>query len=55
MALRIYEYNGGTYQFTEGREPDGAVLVVEKVAPEPVKAKRGPKPANKMVSPDSDK
>lgn len=51
MALRIYEYNGGTYQFTEGEQPDGAVLFVA----EPVKVKRGPKPANKMVQPDSDK
>ena len=57
MALRIYEYNGGTYQFTEGEQPEGAVEWVPnqpangapvaekaKVAP---KNKRAPDPANK--------
>lgn len=57
MALRIYEYNGGTYQFTEGEQPDGAVEwspnQPAKVAPVAEKAKalprnkRAPDPANK--------
>lgn len=57
MALRIYEYNGGTYQFTEGEQPDGAVEWAPnqpaKVAPVAEKAKalpankRAPSPANK--------
>jgi hypothetical protein len=46
MGLKIYEYMGGTYQFTEGKQPEGAVLVEAKQRPAPTnKARR--KPANK--------
>ena len=41
--LKIYEYNGRTYQFEEGEQPAGAV---EVKAVEPLK-KEAPKPANK--------
>ena len=35
MGLKIYEYAGGTYQFTEGEQPEGAVLVDVKERPAP--------------------
>ena len=46
--LKIYEYNGRTYQFEEGEQPVGAVEVRPEVkkAVEPPK-KEAPKPANK--------
>lgn len=57
MSLKIYEYQGFTYQFTEGKQPAGAVEwsperpakvapVAEKAKVEP-KNKRAPEPANK--------
>lgn len=53
MALKIYEYRGSTYQFTEGKQPPGAVewepkrpAQSEKAKQEPAN-KRAPKPANK--------
>lgn len=46
--LKIYEYNGKTYQFEEGEQPAGAVEVeVKAKAVEPPK-KEAPKPANKV-------
>jgi hypothetical protein len=39
MALKNYEYNGGTYQFDDSDVPDGAVEV------------KAGKPANKSVTP----
>lgn len=43
MGLKIYEYMGGTYQFTEGKQPEGAVLVEAKRRPAPTnKARRAP-------------
>lgn len=57
MVLKIYEYQGSTYQFTEGKQPKGAVEWAPGRAaqgePATAKAKavpvnkRGPKPANK--------
>lgn len=57
MVLKIYEYQGSTYQFTEGKQPQGAVEWTAKRAAQgesaPAKAKavpankRGPRPANK--------
>ena len=45
--LKIYEYNGRTFQFEEGEQPAGAVEVGAKAkAVEPPK-KEAPKPANK--------
>ena len=35
MGLKIYEYAGGTYQFIEGKQPEGAVLVEVKERPAP--------------------
>lgn len=47
--LKIYEFNGLTYQFEEGEQPDGAVEVKKKAEPskkaEP--AAKAVKPANK--------
>ncbi len=46
--LKIYKYNGLTYQFEEGEQPAGAIEVkaVDNKAVEPPK-KEAPKPANK--------
>lgn len=41
--LKIYKYNGLTYQFEEGEQPEGAV----EVKAEPPKADKAVKPANK--------
>lgn len=41
MALKNYEYNGGTYQFDDSDVPDGAVEV------------KAEKPANKSVAPEN--
>ncbi len=46
MALREYEYAGGTYQFDEDTAPQGAVLVETKAAPKPAN-KLGKAPVNK--------
>lgn len=50
--LKIYKYNGASFQFEEGSQPDGAIEV--KAEP-PVKAeapaKAAPAPANKSVKP----
>ena len=40
--LKIYEYNGFTYQYEEGKQPEGA----KEVKPEAPKAKEV-QPANK--------
>lgn len=42
--LKIYEYNGRTYQYEEGEQPEGAVEV--KAEP-PKAAAKAVKPANK--------
>lgn len=39
LALKNYEYNGGTYQFDDADVPDGAVEV------------KSEKPSNKSVAP----
>jgi hypothetical protein len=44
MALKIYEYNGATYQFDDSDVPDGAVEV-KAAAPE----NKSTKPENKAV------
>lgn len=41
MALKNYEYNGGTYQFDDSDVPAGAVEV------------KAEKPANKSVAPEN--
>jgi hypothetical protein len=41
MALKNYEYNGGTYQFDDSDVPDGAVEV------------KAVTPANKSVKPEN--
>lgn len=41
MALKNYEYNGGTYQFDDSDVPDGAVEV------------KAASPANKSVKPEN--
>jgi hypothetical protein len=41
MALKIYEYNGGTYQFDDSDVPDGAVEV------------KASTPQNKSVKPEN--
>ena len=50
--LKIYKYNGCTWQYEEGTQPEGAVEV--KAEP-PVKAeapaKAAPAPANKAIKP----
>ena len=33
MALKVYQYRGGTYQFEDGDVPEGAVLVKAVRAP----------------------
>jgi len=44
MALKNYEYNGGTYQFDDSDVPDGAVEV-KAAAP----SNKSVKPENKAV------
>lgn len=41
MALKNYEYNGGTYQFDDSDVPDGAVEV------------KASKPLNKAAAPEN--
>ena len=43
--LKIYEYNGGTWQFEESEAPKGAKLVekAERKAATPQNKKRSPK------------
>ena len=41
MALKNYEYNGGTYQFDDSDVPDGAVEV------------KADRPVNKSVAPEN--
>lgn len=33
MALKIYEWQGKTWQFEEGKQPEGAKLVQKKRVP----------------------
>jgi len=40
MALKVYEYNGATFQFDDADVPDGAVEV------------KASKPQNKSVTPE---
>ena len=40
--LKLYEYNGFTFQFEEGKQPDGAVEIKQRI----VKDKEA-KPANR--------
>lgn len=53
MSLKIYRFRGATYQFEEGQEPAGAVLLPDdtgvggKAAGKP--ANKARKPANKMA------
>lgn len=46
MALREYEWNGSTWQFEEGAEPEGA-RPVEAAKAEPKPARKRRVPANK--------
>jgi hypothetical protein len=46
IMLKIYEYNGKTYQFEEGEQPAGAVEV-QKTNPEEDADTKIYKPANK--------
>jgi hypothetical protein len=48
MALREYEYNGGTYQFDEKLAPKGAKLIDSKQRAPQNKQKA---PANKAARP----
>lgn len=48
MALREYEYNGGTYQFDEKLAPKGAKLIDSKQR-EPQNKQKAP--ANKSATP----
>lgn len=41
--LKIYKYNGRTFQYEKGEQPEGAV----EVKAEPPKADKTVKPANK--------
>lgn len=45
--LKIYEYNGLTYQFEEGEQPEGAKLVEQPEAEEEQPEVKEAKPANK--------
>ena len=45
--LKIYEYNGKTYQFEEGEQPAGAVEVKPRAKAVEPPNKEAPKPANK--------
>lgn len=46
--LKIYEYNGFTFQFEEGQQPTGAVEKKPTEAPEkPAEVKNRKPPANK--------
>ena len=45
MALREYEWRGSTYQFEQGKEPEGARLVA--VRPAPARAAKGSEPRDK--------
>lgn len=44
MALKNYEYNGGTYQFDDSDAPDGAVEVKASTT-----ANKSATPSNKAV------
>ena len=48
--LKIYRYNGRTYQFTEGEQPEGAEEV-KTVKP----SEKAAKPENKAAKPSSNK
>ena len=46
MALKVYEYNGSTFQFDDSEAPEGAI---EVKAAEPKNKSKAP--ANKAVKP----
>lgn len=50
--LKIYKYNGATYQFDDSDVPEGAV---EVKAAKPVEQKAAPAPKNKASKPSSNK
>ena len=43
MALKEYEVNGKTFQFTEGEQPPGAIPVESKAVPAPANKARSPR------------
>lgn len=50
--LKLYKYNGGTFQFDDSDVPEGAV---EFKAPKPVEKKAAPAPKNKAVKATANK
>lgn len=48
MALKKYEWNGGFWQFEDGKQPEGAKPLVEEKARAAVQNKSR-KPTNKTV------
>lgn len=54
MALKEYDYAGGTYQFEEGKAPKGATPTKRKSRPAPAN-KQAPPSADKSVPPEGDK
>lgn len=52
--LKIYSYQGHTYQWTEGSQPQGAVEVTAKAKAEP-EVKAAEPVANKAVKPAANK
>lgn len=50
--LKIYKYNGGTYQFDDSDVPEGAE---EVKAAKSAESKAAPAPKNKAVKPASKK
>lgn len=50
--LKLYRYNGGTFQFDDSAVPEGAV---EFKAPKPAESKAAPAPKNKAVKPATKK
>lgn len=50
--LKIYKYNGATFQYEEGMQPDGAIEVkAEPPVKAEVPAKAAPAHANKAIKP----
>ena len=45
--LKIYKYNGGTFQYEEGEQPEGAVEVKAEPPRKAEPEKKAVKPANK--------
>lgn len=49
MALKEYEWRGGTWQFEEREAPADAKPVERTPAPKPARAKAAARPANKAA------